>query len=76
MSVSERREPIRIMVDDKPIVVAKEIERACDVFIRPKEEEVKTCGYPRSDVEMNEWPLRTKNWERTLDKGDIYIAAY
>lgn len=77
LTASERIEPVRIVVDDSPIVLAKEICRAEDVYIRPKDEQPKSIGYPRREIEMDfDGRLKVGQWERTMDKGDIFISAY
>lgn len=78
MTPSEQKEPIRIIVDDLPISLAKEINRAQDVYVRPKGEF--SSGYPKLEIETSHDPkygiLDVSNWERTMDKGDIFIQAY
>jgi len=71
MRPSDRLDPVRIMIDDSAIHVAKEICRAEDVYMRPKEERKTSCGYPKCYIDGP-----TKDWERTLDKGDIFIWSY
>lgn len=73
MSASERREPVRIVVDDRPIVIAKEIERAKDYYVRPKSENI--IGYEQREVEIA-GHFHVGEWERTMAKGDLFISAY
>lgn len=74
MSLQEKGEPIRIVVDDKPIVIAREVDKAKDFYIRPKGEQI--IGYEQKEVEINDHLSHISNWERTLDKGDVFITAY
>ncbi len=75
MSSSEKKEPVRIVVEDRPIVLATEISKAHDVYIRPKGD--RSCGVPKIELDgMDNYPLGVRNWERTMDKVDIFIQAY
>jgi hypothetical protein len=71
MRPSERTEPVKIIMDDHPIQIAKEIDRAEDYYVRPKNECTKTCGYPQCYIEGP-----TRNWEQTMCKGDVFISVY
>lgn len=73
MSASEKREPIRIVVDDRPIVIAKEIDRAKDYYVRPRS--VNIIGYEQKEVELA-GHFHVGEWERTMNKGDLFISAY
>lgn len=69
----EREEPIRIIVDDGPIVMAKEACKAEGHYGRPSDEP-NSYGYLLNDVEL--YGVDVSKWMRTMDKGDIFIHSY
>lgn len=77
MSPSDRQEPVRIVVDDKPIVIAKAVEIADDFYYRPVDEKQPSIGCPKYELDFNvRKAVEIGSWERTMTKGDIYLHAY
>lgn len=74
MSSAEKCEPVKIVVDDQPIAIAREIEKAKDFYIRPKGEV--SVGHERREVMMSDVVNKVSDWERSMDKGDVFLIAY
>lgn len=77
MSPEERLEPPRIIFGDGPIEVIKEAERAHDYYVRPKGD--LTIGSAHSEVLLSlddHNHVNVKNWERTIEKGELFLRSY